>query len=230
LPEQENLWQYYFAIFDRLRSKLDLPFKLTEEGFASEDYPQLEALREALVNLLMHTDHFSAAKPRLRIFTDRIEFYNPGGLPKSLETIMAEDISLPRNEILAKLFRVVKLAENGGYGFDKMIGGWAAYTNTVPEFSPAIDSVKVVFRLDSSPIELEGGQIGDQIGGQIDLTDRQKEVLEVIRKNNKLTRADLAEILNINQSAAQSHFDALKAKGVIRRIGGTRGYWEILAE
>lgn len=83
LEEQENLWQYFFALFDRLRRSLDLPFQLTPEGFASEDYPQLEALREALVNLLMHTDFFSPAKPRIRVFTDRIEFFNPRRITKA---------------------------------------------------------------------------------------------------------------------------------------------------
>lgn len=53
LEEQENLWQYFFALFDRLRRSLALPFQLTVDGFASEDYPQLEAIREALVNLLI---------------------------------------------------------------------------------------------------------------------------------------------------------------------------------
>ncbi|MCG8688098.1 MAG: putative DNA binding domain-containing protein, partial [Desulfobacterales bacterium] len=51
VDEQENLWEYYFTIFDRLRQKIELPFKMTPEGFASGDFPQLEALREALVNL-----------------------------------------------------------------------------------------------------------------------------------------------------------------------------------
>lgn len=51
LEEPENLWQYFFALFDRLRPSLDLPFQLTPEGFASDEYPQLEALREASVVL-----------------------------------------------------------------------------------------------------------------------------------------------------------------------------------
>lgn len=94
-----------------------------EEGFAIENYPYIEALREALVNMLMHTDYFSPAKPRIRIFDDRVEFYNPGGLPVTLKKLLEIDTSMPRNPILAKSFRAVKLAENAGFGFDKMING-----------------------------------------------------------------------------------------------------------
>ncbi len=45
IDEQENLWQYFFALFRRLSGTLDLPFQLTNEGFASEAHPQIGALR-----------------------------------------------------------------------------------------------------------------------------------------------------------------------------------------
>ena len=227
LEEQENLWQYFFALFDRLRRSLDLPFQLTPEGFASDEYPQLEALREALVNLLMHTDYFSPAKPRIRVFTDRIEFFNPGALPKPLATIMREDISIPRNGILAKLFRVVRLAENGGYGFDKMIRGWTPYAGTEPLFEASIDSVKATFRFKNKDKE-KGGALDGEKGDAIVLTEKQKELLKMIEKDHKLSVRKLSREWDINFSAAQAHFDALKNKGIIKREGGTRGYWKIL--
>ena len=91
IDEQENLWEYFFAIFDR------------------------------------------------------IEFFNPGALPKPLKKLLEEDISLPRNPIIAKFFRVVKLAENAGYGFDKMINSWKEYTGSEPEFDQGQDYTKATF-------------------------------------------------------------------------------------
>jgi ATP-dependent DNA helicase RecG len=74
-----------------------------------------------------------------------------------------------------------------------------------------------------------GGLIGGPIGGVIDnLTYRQKEVLQIIEENNKISKRKLAERLNINVSSAQAHLDILIEKGLIRREGGTRGFWEIL--
>lgn len=246
LEEQQNLWQYYFAIFDRLRQRLDLPFKLTAEGFASTDYPQLEAIREALVNLLMHTDYFSPAKPRIRAFDNRIEFFNPGGLPKPLDKIMAEDISMPRNGIVAKLFRVIKLAENGGYGFDKMINGWKEFYDQEPEFITDFDRITVVMPFDETPdvggaiensgtdggtIDEIGGTNGgtiDDLGGTIDLTIKQEEIVALMRNSPKITVRELSKQLDINKSAVQGHIEALKNKGAIVREGGTRGYWKVL--
>lgn len=53
LDEQENLWEYYFECFARLKQKVDETFKLSVEGFGEELSTGLTAIREALVNLLM---------------------------------------------------------------------------------------------------------------------------------------------------------------------------------
>ncbi|HQQ02404.1 MAG TPA: winged helix-turn-helix transcriptional regulator [Bacteroidales bacterium] len=75
----------------------------------------------------------------------------------------------------------------------------------------------------------EGGTIGGTIGGAIDdLTERQIEVLAIITNDNKITVRGLAEKLGINVSAAQEHFDMLKSKGFIERVGKTRGHWKVI--
>lgn len=140
LGEFENLWDYYFECFNRLKSRIDVEFKLTEMGFGQELSPGLKAIREALVNMLMHADYFSPAHSRIRIFTNHIEFYNPGGLPKPLEELKAKDLSIPRNLLISKLFRMVRLAENAGFGFDKIESNWKAFNNTLPEYEISFDS------------------------------------------------------------------------------------------
>ncbi|MDA3890768.1 MAG: hypothetical protein PF517_03785 [Salinivirgaceae bacterium] len=50
----------------------------------------------------------------------------------TIEELM--DTSMPRNPILAKTFRAVSLAENAGFGFDKMLDGWLMYNKSKPEF------------------------------------------------------------------------------------------------
>ena len=73
----------------------------------------------------------------------------------------------------------------------------------------------------------ESSSQGGTIGGTIELSERQKEVLKLIMNNNRISVRSLAKELNINNSAAQSHIDLLKENGFLTRIGGTRGYWEV---
>jgi ATP-dependent DNA helicase RecG len=71
-----------------------------------------------------------------------------------------------------------------------------------------------------------GGSI-DNDGGSIQLTIRQKEILSLIAQNAQISIRELARILEINHSAVDKHIESLKLKGVLNRIGGTRGYWQM---
>ncbi len=144
LPQEKNIFSYYFSIYERLIKKIDIPFRL-KGAFRDENQPQVSAIREALVNLLMHADYFSNAKSRIRIFIDRIEFFNPGALPKDIKYIIKEDFSLPRNPTIAKIFRLTNLAENIGSGFHKMINGWKSYYKNKPEIASGFDYYKIMF-------------------------------------------------------------------------------------
>ena len=67
------------------------------------------------------------------------------------------------------------------------------------------------------------------MGGLIQLTDRQRDILNLIRQDNKISRKALSNLLDVAESAVQKHIETLKEKGVIKRIGGTRGWWEVMA-
>jgi ATP-dependent DNA helicase RecG len=249
LYEEENLFRFYFSIFERLIKKIDLPFTMRADGFATDSQPQLIAIREALVNLLMHSDYFSPMKPRIRVFLDRIEFMNPGKLPKDIESIRKEDFTMPRNSIVTRIFRVIKLSENAGSGFDKMFNGWTAYYEDEPVVSGDIDFYKITFPLvkigESSEktreetrekvgekgveeVVRKGGQKGGQ-NGWSELTERQTMVLQLIKEKPTISRKELSAELKINESAIQKHIENIKKKGLLRRIGADRGgHWEVV--
>jgi ATP-dependent DNA helicase RecG len=236
LEEQENLWEYYFALFDRLRQRLDLPFQLSAEGFAVENYPQLEAIREALVNMLMHADYFSTGKSRIRIFDDRIEFWNPGSPPKSIAELIKADITMPRNPILAKLFRVVKLSENAGYGFDKMIGGWSSYSKIVPVFSKDIDSTTAIFNFPKELSRIPLNLVDMELirSNLINKTSEKFNSSEIkivgeILKNKHITIQYLSDRIGVSTTTIDNNIKRLKAKRILERVGSDKGgFWQIL--
>ncbi|MCK4678243.1 MAG: putative DNA binding domain-containing protein [Bacteroidales bacterium] len=234
LEEQENLWEYYFALFDRLRQRLNLPFQLSAEGFAIENYPQLEAIREALVNMLMHADYFSVGKSRIRIFDNRIEFWNPGSPPKSIEDLIKADITMPRNPIVAKLFRVVKLSENAGYGFDKMIGGWSSYSKNVPKFSKDIDSTTAIFNFPAELITTQIDGLDTEIGRKKVRATSGKtsgKILEMIKENREITIPELGEIIGVTERSIERNIQKLQKENKLQRIGPAKGgYWKVLDE
>ena len=87
-------------------------------------YP-MEALREIVLNMIIHRDYRSASDSIVKIFNDKIEFYNPGRLP---DTISVEDLlansykSTPRNKKIAEFFKDMGLIEKYGSGIQRIIG------------------------------------------------------------------------------------------------------------
>lgn len=144
MQEQENIWEYYKVIIQRLRLYADNPYTTTRFGVSPEDDSQLYALREGLINFLAHSDWFSPMHPTIRVFMDRIEFQNPGGFIVPVNRVLEEAISLPRNPIIIKLFRFAKLSENAGYGIDKM-KTWTALTGKNVGFRSDVTHATVTY-------------------------------------------------------------------------------------
>ncbi|MFA6923851.1 MAG: RNA-binding domain-containing protein [Bacteroidales bacterium] len=225
INEEENLYQYFFSIMSRLGKKIELPFKLTNIGMATDNQPQMVAIREALVNLLIHSDYFSTMKPRIRTFTDRIEFMNPGGLPKDIESIIKEDYTQPRNPIIARIFRVIKLAETAGSGFDKMFKGWKTYYNSKPVIEGAFDYYKITFTTQKKKSEVKS-KVKSEVKSKL---KSKLEIMELIKANKEITISEIAVKLGFSKSGIEKQITKLKEEGILKRIGPDKGgHWKII--
>ena len=217
----------FFDIYERLTKKVEIPFSI-KQGIRDDDPPHLQAIREALVNLIIHTDYFSKANPRIRIFSDRFEFYNPGALPKKIELILKEDFSLPRNPIIAKMFRFIRLSENIGSGFHKMINGWNAKYHLRPIIDGDFDFYKITFPVTKTAT---GTNTVTYTGTNTVLKGeaKEKQIQELITNNPLLSAEDLGKNVGLTKRGVRYHLDRLKKKGLLKRKGhGKGGSWEIL--
>ncbi|GHT65237.1 hypothetical protein AGMMS50239_24540 [Bacteroidia bacterium] len=190
-------------------------------GIGHEDTKEIDALREALVNLLIHSDHFSPMKPRIRVFTNRIEFENPGKLPRTVEELMKTDETLPRNPVLAKFFRLAKLCESAGYGFDKMLQ-WKKQTGNEVLFETSIDKTKFTFMLDTTKT------IGEESGTENNQKTVEK-ILAAIHNNPNITQKELVDITGLTRRGVEWNILQLKNNDIIRRDGADKGgKWVII--
>ena len=202
---------------------------IERSGF--EDTKELYALREALVNLLIHTDYFSPMKPRIRVFTNRIEFENPGPLPRPVEELLKADESLPRNPVLAKFFRIAKLCESAGYGFDKMLE-WKKQTGNDVFFETTLDKTKFTFALETANAISKNNTETDKKNIKTDKkneeTDKKnektdKKILFLMQENPSITILQLSDIIGVSKSAVNQQIIKLRKAEVIRREGADKG-------
>ena len=251
MPEQENIWEYFKVLLQRLRLYVDNPFMAGPDGFSPEDNSQLYCLREGLVNLLAHADYFSPMHSAIRVFNDRIEFQNPGRFAVRISDKPGKVKSVPRNPNIIAFFRYARQGENAGYGIDKIMR-WTKLTGLEVDFESDITSSTITYPLPSQ----KGGQKGGQInidtesiyadnqcnthdkGGQKEVVrnsgqnqgeETRARIVEAMRKKPEISRRELADIIGISPSAIQKHIEHLKETEIIIRLGSDRkGLWKVL--
>jgi ATP-dependent DNA helicase RecG len=181
------------------------------------EYP-LEALREAVINAVCHRDYASAASVQVRIFDDRLEVWNPGGLPPELSVrdLRVSHASIPRNKLVADVFFLIGYVEQFGTGTQRMIDQLREAGLPEPEFESREHFFRVVFRK-SVPVEK---RFADS-----DLNGRQVIALRFLEKSKRITRKEYEKLTGASDVTAKRDLTDLVNKRVLVRRGATRNLW-----
>lgn len=205
-------------------------------------YP-MKALREAIANALIHRDYSINTEGSyiyLRIFDDRIEILNPGGLygNNRIENLGTDNILDVRNNTIIRLLEeTTDIVENRHTGIATMRDEMKKMNLPEPEFENLRGTFKVTFRKEKSTIknkteQFQSGQNWTELDRNKSLTDidsTQDKILYLISENPKITQTIMSKKLGFARSTISSNLQKLKEKGIIERIGSDRnGYWKIL--
>jgi ATP-dependent DNA helicase RecG len=121
-----NIFQFYQRVIQKLSVDVKIPFCLDQELYRKDDTIVHEAIREALVNALIHADYRGQGGVVIDKFPNRFEFSNPGILLISIRQLLKGGISECRNKSLQLMFQMIGGGEKAGSGLDKIRQGWAS--------------------------------------------------------------------------------------------------------
>jgi len=143
----------------------------------------------------MNSSIFSSFFSVLSIISLKVKGDKP--LPKELAELRKADISQPRNPLIAKMFRVIKLAETAGYGFDKIFKGWSTYVDDEPTCVNKLDYVVLNMPTQKTKKLVEG------------LVESQKKILELTKENPFVSKAFMSEKIGISTTAVDKNIEML---------------------
>ena len=120
---EANLFQFYRRVLPKLQNAIPRPFRM-EGNTRMDNSPAHDALREALVNFIVHAYYSTEAALVITRWPDRIVFSNPGTLLISRGQFYLGGESECRNPSLQRMFMMLGDAEKAGGGTSKIINGW----------------------------------------------------------------------------------------------------------
>jgi len=176
------------------------------------EYP-LEAVREIIINMIVHRDYQAQSDSTIKIFQNKIEFFNPGPLPEGLrmkDILSGRIASNPRNKQIASIFKEAGIIEKYGSGIKRVMQSMADAGSPEPVFEIIADHFKVtLFPINKSPS-----------GGVSDL-------LDFIKVNPGKKSKEIKTALNLPQRTLERWLKELRDQNKIKFQGATKtgGYY-----
>lgn len=233
-----NILQMAEHVMDVLKAKyLISPVRF--EGMQRYEKLELpkEALREILYNAIAHKD-YTGPDIQMHVYDSSIEIWNEGELPEGYtqETLFASHSSKPRNHKIANVFFKAGFIDTWGRGFQKIRDGFEADGIPMPKVENFCGGVRVsIKRTVFVKLSHVGSSVGSDVTSSVTslspvkLTERQQNMLELIRKNPFISAQQMSVVLSVVKRTIERDLADLQKKGILIREGNTSaGHWEII--
>ena len=182
------------------------------------------AMREAIINAIVHSDYSYENSPTFRIFDDHIEIISVGGLPEGIEKDeFLNGFMSPKNPQLMKIFRDLGFVEHMGTGIIRIL---KKYDKSVFNFSTNFIKVSIPYK--NGLGELTSNKNNNNNFLNLDITNRQRELVDLINQFKNITQEELASKLNVSRYTIMRDLKSLEEKNIVSRDGSNKtGYWKV---
>src|SRR5690606_8195132 len=144
-------------------------------------YP-LDALREIILNMVVHRDYRSSSDSIVKVFDHKIEFYNPGRLPHniSVEDLLANNYrSTPRNKLVADFCKHIGVIEKYGSGIQRVVSQFHDYRLPTPQFTQIAEGFMVT---------VTDGVVENVVENEVDnVVENYKKIIDQLIVQNNLS-------------------------------------------
>ena len=221
-----NIFQFYQRVIQKLSADLKIPFQLGPDLFRKDDTIVHEAVREALVNALIHADYRGQGGVVIDKYPDHFEFSNPGSLLISILQLLQGGISECRNKSLQRMFQMIGGGEKAGSGIDKIRQGWASQHWRSPgiQEQQQPDRVRLVLPMISILPESSVKILSEQFGEPFkQLNPEEVQAVVTAQLEGEVTNRRMQEMCGRHPSDLTKILQGLVRQGFLTPEGQGRG-------
>ncbi|MEQ6122364.1 RNA-binding domain-containing protein [Reichenbachiella sp. MALMAid0571] len=213
-------------------SQIKVAFEITGESTRRNEifeYP-LTALRELVVNAIVHRDYTSPTDIQIKIFDQSISIFNPGKLfgGLTIEDLKTDNYQAQtRNKLIAEAFYLTKEIEKYGSGYRRVREKISQYPTMKFDFMENSGGYFVEISYKQQKTESKVIVINDPVNDPVN--DRRNGILQKMEENKFITREQLADGSNVSVETIKRDIRRLRDQGKLKRIGSDKtGYWEVV--
>jgi ATP-dependent DNA helicase RecG len=208
-----NLFAQLESTLEILRTKYLLS-EIKYEGIHRRDileYPY-EALREAIINALIHRDYSGNSQIQIRVYPDKLLIMNEGKLPPEVpvEKLKTSHLSIPRNTLLAEIFYYAGFIESWGHGTIKIVDNCIEQGLPEPDFTEENGVMTVVFYKD---------KWNEENLRKLGLNERQIKAVTYVRGKGGITNRKYQNINTVSNKTAYLELSNLVKKDICKVLG-----------
>lgn len=202
-----NLFEQVTKAEEAIKFAINVKYSITGKTTERKeiwDYP-LSAIREALLNSIVHRDYFDKTSPiQIKIFKDWLWFYNPGKLVDDLtvESLKTSHPSKTRNPLIASIFYRAGFIEKFGSGIDRIMNACRKEIVPQPEFLEECGGFSVKFKKKFS-----------------ELNDRQNNALLAIKDMGLVSNSQYQEITGAKREMSKRDLALMLKLGILHKVG-----------
>lgn len=224
-----NVFDFFRRVVNRLTADVKVPFVL-QGDVRQDDTPTHKALREALVNTLVHADYSGRVSVLVVKEPAGFSFRNPGALRIPAEQALQGGLSDCRNRTMQQMFLMIGLGEWAGSGLSRIVHGWKDLGHGLQlqeHYEPQEFTVLEMTWAAGLPVNRSPtGSPESSPEGSVKTEER---ILQFLGNAPSMTTQALGDRLGISKRAVLKQIDKLKEQGRLRRVGPSKGgHWKVL--
>lgn len=205
-----------FITENKIFAKINYPERKEQQMY---DY---KAVREVIINALVHNDWSNEYPPKFEFFSDRLEVSSFGGIQNEFtKEEFLQGYSAPKNPELMRVFKDLELVEHLGTGIRRIL---KRYDKSIYHFFPHFIIVSIKYNENNFKYNNQNVNILSYS----DLTKIQEGIIGLIENKPNITQEEMAKILGVTSRTIRNHIKYLVDNEYITRIGADKnGKWTV---